>query len=100
MSSFKMRYIDLFCGIGGFRIAIENVASKLGVKAECVFSSDVDEPCRDGAKHNRHSPQFRRSKCCLRDPFSNIVTHFFRYSIINFTQKSSRILCFCAVAHY
>lgn len=33
----KLRFIDLFCGIGGFRIAFE----KHG--AECVFSSDYDK---------------------------------------------------------
>jgi DNA (cytosine-5)-methyltransferase 1 len=31
------RFIDLFCGIGGFRIAFE------GAGAECVFSSDYDK---------------------------------------------------------
>src|SRR5262245_57743040 len=32
-----LRFIDLFCGIGGFRIAFERTAS------ECVFSSDWNE---------------------------------------------------------
>ncbi len=32
----KFRFIDLFCGIGGFRIAFESVGG------ECVFSSDWD----------------------------------------------------------
>lgn len=33
----KLRFIDLFCGIGGFRIAFESVGAK------CVFSSDYDK---------------------------------------------------------
>ena len=33
----KLRFIDLFCGLGGFRLALE----KFGAK--CVFSSDIDE---------------------------------------------------------
>lgn len=33
----KFRFIDLFCGIGGFRIAFEQEG------AECVFSSDWDK---------------------------------------------------------
>ncbi len=33
----KLRFIDLFCGIGGFRIAFERAG------AECVFSSDYDQ---------------------------------------------------------
>ena len=32
-----MRFIDLFCGIGGFRIGFESV------KGDCVFSSDIDK---------------------------------------------------------
>ena len=32
-----MKFIDLFCGIGGFRIAFESVGG------ECVFSSDIDK---------------------------------------------------------
>lgn len=33
----KLRFIDLFCGIGGFRIAFEKAGG------ECVFSSDWNE---------------------------------------------------------
>ena len=36
----KYSFIDLFCGIGGVRIAFEN----LGMK--CVFSSDNDKFCQ------------------------------------------------------
>ena len=32
-----LRFIDLFCGIGGFRIAFEKIGAK------CVFSSDYDK---------------------------------------------------------
>lgn len=32
-----LRFIDLFCGIGGFRIAFEKAGGK------CVFSSDWDK---------------------------------------------------------
>ena len=32
-----MNFIDLFCGIGGFRIAFERAGGK------CVFSSDIDK---------------------------------------------------------
>jgi len=35
-----LRFIDLFCGIGGFRIAFENIG------AQCVFSSDWDKYSR------------------------------------------------------
>lgn len=39
-------YIDLFCGIGGFHIAAEN----LGM--ECVFACDIDEEARKAYEHN------------------------------------------------
>jgi site-specific DNA-cytosine methylase len=36
-----MKFIDLFCGIGGFRIAFESES------CECVFSSDIDKYARE-----------------------------------------------------
>jgi DNA (cytosine-5)-methyltransferase 1 len=41
-----VRYIDLFCGIGGFRIAAQGAAESLGTRANCVFSCDTDSHCR------------------------------------------------------
>jgi len=32
-----MKFIDLFCGIGGFRIAFDELGG------ECVFSADIDK---------------------------------------------------------
>ncbi|WP_426984063.1 DNA cytosine methyltransferase [Brevibacillus borstelensis] len=37
-----VRFIDLFCGIGGFRTAAEQAIASRGFKSECVFSSDID----------------------------------------------------------
>lgn len=37
-----VRFIDLFCGIGGFRIAAEQAIESKGFTSECVFSSDID----------------------------------------------------------
>ncbi len=47
-----VRFIDLFCGIGGFRYAIEEVAKKIGVHAECVLSSDIDPDCQKAYEAN------------------------------------------------
>ena len=38
----KIKYIDLFCGIGGFRYAANDVFEKYGIEGECVFSCDID----------------------------------------------------------
>lgn len=35
------KFIDLFCGIGGFRIALENLG------CECVFSSEIDDCAKE-----------------------------------------------------
>lgn len=43
MTKKKLKFIDLFCGIGGFRIAAERAATARGWVPECVFSSDIDE---------------------------------------------------------
>ncbi|HMZ05821.1 MAG TPA: DNA cytosine methyltransferase, partial [bacterium] len=41
-----MKYIDLFCGIGGFRIAMDSLGH------ECVFSSDWDVESQKVYKNN------------------------------------------------
>lgn len=41
-ASRKMRYIDLFCGIGGFHLGAEQAFANRGLAAECVFASDID----------------------------------------------------------
>ncbi len=47
-----VRYIDLFCGIGGFRIATEQLAGELGIPVKCVFSCDIDEDCQRAYAEN------------------------------------------------
>ncbi len=41
-----MKFIDLFCGIGGFRLAFESFGG------ECVFSSDIDKHACETYKEN------------------------------------------------
>jgi DNA (cytosine-5)-methyltransferase 1 len=48
----KIKFIDLFCGIGGFHYAIEDAAHRLGLEAECVFASDIDKDASKAYKEN------------------------------------------------
>ena len=41
VQSEKIRYIDLFAGMGGFRKGFEAAANNLGFQAECVFTSEI-----------------------------------------------------------
>ena len=42
----KFKFIDLFAGIGGIRIALENIGGK------CIFSSEWDKYCQQTYKEN------------------------------------------------
>jgi DNA (cytosine-5)-methyltransferase 1 len=42
----KLRFIDLFAGIGGFRLGFERAGF------ECVFSSEIDKACQDVYENN------------------------------------------------
>lgn len=42
----KIRFIDLFSGIGGIRLAFEQAAHTMELETECVLSSEIDENAR------------------------------------------------------
>lgn len=42
----RLRFIDLFCGIGGFRFGLEMAARKRNISTDCMFSSDIDAACQ------------------------------------------------------
>lgn len=37
----KIRFIDLFAGIGGIRLGLEQCLKELNIKSECVFTSEI-----------------------------------------------------------
>ena len=40
-------FIDLFACVGGIRLGFEQACKDLGLSAECVFTSEIDEwACR------------------------------------------------------
>jgi len=48
----KIKFIDLFCGIGGFRTAMDEACIENEIIPECVFSSDIDSFCQDSYEAN------------------------------------------------
>ena len=48
----SLEYIELFAGIGGFRLGFEQACDELGVKAKCVFSSEINKFSRQTYKAN------------------------------------------------
>ncbi len=48
----KIRFIDLFCGIGGFRQAMNEACFENDLIPQCVFSSDIDPFCQDSYEAN------------------------------------------------
>jgi DNA-cytosine methyltransferase len=48
----SLKFIDLFCGIGGFHFGADIAASKVGVDAECVFASDIDKTAQKAYEAN------------------------------------------------
>lgn len=48
----KVRYIDLFAGLGGIRIGFEQALSLLGLQGECVFTSEIKPSAVKTLKYN------------------------------------------------
>jgi len=48
----KIKFIDLFCGIGGFRQAMDEACRENDLIPNCVFSSDIDTFCQDSYEAN------------------------------------------------
>lgn len=47
-----VKFIDLFCGIGGFRQAMDEACGENNLTPDCVFSSDTDLSCQLSYEEN------------------------------------------------
>lgn len=52
MESKKIKFIDLFAGLGGIRLGFENVLNGLGYETECVMTSEIKPYAVKTLKHN------------------------------------------------
>ncbi|GAB6011647.1 DNA cytosine methyltransferase [Viscerimonas tarda] len=48
----EIKFIDLFCGIGGFRQAMDEACRENEIIPNCVFSSDIDPACQFSYEEN------------------------------------------------
>ena len=47
-----LKYVDLFCGLGGFRLAIDKVCKERNFISDCVFSCDFDNDSQTSYQAN------------------------------------------------
>lgn len=52
MESKKIKFIDLFAGLGGIRLGFENIFNGLGFETECVMTSEIKPYAVKTLKHN------------------------------------------------
>jgi DNA (cytosine-5)-methyltransferase 1 len=52
MENSKIRFIDLFAGLGGIRLGFENVFKSNGFETECVMTSEIKPYAIKTLKHN------------------------------------------------
>jgi len=54
----KLRFIDLFAGLGGIRIGFEQACKERGIETECILTSEIKPYAIKTLKHNHHHKNF------------------------------------------
>jgi len=54
----KLKFIDLFAGLGGIRIGFEQACKDRGIETECVLTSEIKPYAVKTLKHNHHHNNF------------------------------------------
>lgn len=50
----KIKFIDLFAGLGGIRLGFEQACNERGIKTECVMTSEIKPYAIETLKYNHH----------------------------------------------
>ena len=54
----KLKFIDLFAGLGGIRLGFEQACQDRGIETECVLTSEIKPYAVQTLKHNHHHENF------------------------------------------
>ena len=57
-NSNKLKFIDLFAGLGGIRLGFEQACHERGIDTECVMTSEIKPYAIETLKHNHHHENF------------------------------------------
>ncbi len=58
MNNNKLKFIDLFAGLGGIRLGFEQACHEIGIETECVLTSEIKPYAVQTLKHNHHHENF------------------------------------------
>ena len=58
MKTNKLKFIDLFAGLGGIRLGFEQACQDRGIETECVLTSEIKPYAVQTLKHNHHHENF------------------------------------------
>ena len=54
----KLKFIDLFAGLGGIRLGFEQACKERGIETECVLTSEIKPYAIETLRHNHHHENF------------------------------------------
>ena len=54
----KLKFIDLFAGLGGIRLGFEQACGERGIDTECVLTSEIKPYAIQTLKHNYEHDNF------------------------------------------
>ncbi|MFM9837079.1 MAG: DNA (cytosine-5-)-methyltransferase [Cyclobacteriaceae bacterium] len=69
MERSKIKFIDLFAGLGGIRLGFENTFQSLGYQTECVMTSEIKPHALKTLKHNFKNDFFAGDIFDIRNEF-------------------------------